>query len=68
MNLATDDEEARIWLQRAVDVEFWLALACLKTHENAKKVLNKAMEKLRKEPAVWITSAKLEEVLRTSDG
>ena len=29
--------------------------------DNAKKVLNRARERLSKEPAIWITAAKLEE-------
>ncbi|GAB2209645.1 hypothetical protein Drorol1_Dr00026865 [Drosera rotundifolia] len=33
----------------------------LETYDNARKVLNKAREKIPKEPAIWITAAKLEE-------
>ncbi|KAJ4964626.1 hypothetical protein NE237_016475 [Protea cynaroides] len=33
----------------------------LETYDNAKKVLNRAREKLSKEPAIWITAAKLKE-------
>ncbi|MCI35555.1 pre-mRNA-processing factor 6-like, partial [Trifolium medium] len=36
-------------------------LARLETYDNAKKVLNRARERLPKEPAIWITAAKLEE-------
>ncbi|OMO59771.1 RNA-processing protein, HAT helix [Corchorus capsularis] len=36
-------------------------VARLKEYEKAKKVLNRAREKLPKEPAIWITAAKLEE-------
>ncbi|KAK9950901.1 hypothetical protein M0R45_006367 [Rubus argutus] len=38
-----------------------VTLARLETYDNARKVLNKAREKLSKEPAIWITAAKLEE-------
>ncbi|KAF7062197.1 hypothetical protein CFC21_068825 [Triticum aestivum] len=53
-------------LHRAVEccplhVDLWLALARLETYDKARKVLNKAREKLDKEPAIWITAAKLEE-------
>ncbi|GJW98610.1 protein stabilized1 [Tanacetum coccineum] len=53
-------------LQRGVEccllhVELWFALALLETNDAAKKVLNKARGKLPKEPAIWITAAKLEE-------
>ncbi|KAI3852397.1 hypothetical protein MKX03_018877 [Papaver bracteatum] len=62
----SDEEDARLLLQRAVEccpwhIELWIALARLETYDNAKKVLNKAREKLSKEPAIWITAAKLEE-------
>ncbi|KAJ1410619.1 Tetratricopeptide-like helical domain superfamily [Sesbania bispinosa] len=33
----------------------------LETYDNAKKVLNRARERLPKEPTIWITAAKLEE-------
>ncbi|GLT67413.1 hypothetical protein SLA2020_397260 [Shorea laevis] len=61
-----NEEDARLLLHRAVEccplhVELWLALARLETYESAKKVLNRARERLTKEPAIWITAAKLEE-------
>ena len=42
-------------------IELWLALARLERYEGAKKVLKRARTKLSKEPAIWITAAKLEE-------
>ncbi|KAM0890463.1 hypothetical protein ACQ4PT_027030 [Festuca glaucescens] len=62
----------KLWLQAAnletsdlkccpLHVELWLALARLETYDKAKKVLNKARVKLKKESAIWITAAKLEE-------
>ncbi|XBH58546.1 hypothetical protein VPH35_079959 [Triticum aestivum] len=49
-----NEEDARMLLHRAVELE---------TYDQARKVLNKAREKLDKEPAIWITftAAKLEE-------
>ncbi|GLT33695.1 hypothetical protein SLA2020_082590 [Shorea laevis] len=57
-------EDARFLLYIGVDyfpldVDLWLSLAILETHDKAKKVLKKA-KKLPKEPAFWITEAKLE--------
>ncbi|KAL7000360.1 Protein STABILIZED1 [Sarracenia purpurea var. burkii] len=47
-----NEKDARLLLQRTVELE---------TYDNAKKVLNKARERLSKEPATWLTAAKLEE-------
>ncbi|OMO90686.1 Ubiquitin [Corchorus olitorius] len=66
IELLANEENAVALLERVVEccpshVELWLALARLKDYEKAKKVLNRAREKLPKEPAIWITAAKLEE-------
>ncbi|KAI3941813.1 hypothetical protein MKW98_030543 [Papaver atlanticum] len=58
----SDEEDARLLLQRSVEccpwhIEFWIALARLETYDNAKKVLNKAREKLSKRD--WIALARL---------
>ena len=65
LKLAADEDDARPLLQMAVEccplhVELWVALARLETYDMAKKVLNRATEKLLKEPAIWIAAAKLE--------
>ncbi|KAK9106816.1 hypothetical protein Syun_022827 [Stephania yunnanensis] len=46
-----NEEDARLLLQRVM----------LKTYDSAKRVLNKARDKLPKEPAIWIRATKLEE-------
>jgi len=53
-------------LGRAVEccptaVELWLALAKLETYENARKVLNKARQKIPTDRQIWINAARLEE-------
>ncbi|KAF6171871.1 hypothetical protein GIB67_011768, partial [Kingdonia uniflora] len=60
-----NEEYERLLLQRVVNyfplhVELWLALASFETYKNA-KVLNKARERLFREPAIWIKAAQLED-------
>ncbi|KAI3683005.1 hypothetical protein L1987_83453 [Smallanthus sonchifolius] len=60
------EDDAKLLLHRVVEcfplqVDLWISLARLEKYYAAKKVLNKAREKLPKEQIIRITSAKLEE-------
>jgi pre-mRNA-processing factor 6 len=66
VNLEDDPEDARILLQRAVEVvpqstELWLTLARLETPTEAQKVLNKAHKMIPTSHEIWIAGARLRE-------
>eukprot|EP01107_Rhizomastix_libera_P018158 TRINITY_DN911_c0_g1_i1.p1 TRINITY_DN911_c0_g1~~TRINITY_DN911_c0_g1_i1.p1 ORF type:complete len:1003 (-),score=265.51 TRINITY_DN911_c0_g1_i1:93-3101(-) len=68
IQLEADPENARVMLTRAVEcvpksTKMWLALAKLETADRAREVLNTARTFIPTEPAIWITGAKLEEVV-----
>lgn len=61
-----DTEDARVLLAKAVECcshapELWIALAYLESHENARKVLNKARQHNPLSVAIWMAAARLEE-------
>lgn len=66
VNLETEAEDARILLQRAVEVvpqsvELWLTLARLEKPKDAKAALNKARKMIPTSHEIWIAAARLQE-------
>ncbi|ORZ35141.1 PRP1 splicing factor, N-terminal-domain-containing protein [Catenaria anguillulae PL171] len=64
--LEENQSDAVILVRRAVEcvplsVDMWLTLAKLETHENARKVLNKARKTIPTSHEIWIAAAMLEE-------
>lgn len=66
VNLETEAEDARILLQRAVEVvphsvELWLTLARLEEPKAAQQVINKARKMIPTSHEIWIAGARLME-------